>query len=137
MNFDSLVTITSRDPDYAPAFSKLFAPSNITAISKEITKRLKERTQKNIRVPDYNIIDNLKELYLNRPNSAEVLTNEVINYCVESIIQEDEIAEQNFALDPNIMMYDDTFGISKFNQSDMKLNYKKYNNVNFDIKDSH
>ncbi len=136
MSRDQYEFLRTSGSEVNEEYSFLFSEESIKYISNKVTQKLRAlyprgRPQM---VDNDSIKGCLWEKYLNERKHPMVLREELINYFVNSIVHEKEVVALKNSYDPWIQNYDGNHGIVLADMNTMKLNHKKGERVNFDIR---
>ena len=128
--------ITTVNPNLEPEYEAFFNPGNIRFIRESITSRLKERfpNRHAMTVSVEDVTATMWEYYTKDYQHPQIMIEKIINVLVNQVAGDLELIDNNNQLDPHILNYDQSFGIAHYDPRTIKLNHRKYNNVDFNIR---
>lgn len=85
-------------------------------------------------VPKDQIQIQMWEVYSKEYNHQEIMAERVTYILANQVIEQYQNDDLIGNLDPDIMLMDQSFGITAYDQRSIKLNHKKYNNVDYEIR---
>lgn len=133
---DLVRTVNEVSPTAEPQYNEFFNEGNIKFIREGITSRIKSSfpQKQDITATREDIENIMWEIYTYQYEQVQVMVQKAINILANLIETELSYMEQGQKLDPHIMNYDQSFGISDYDQRAIKLNQRKYHNVDYNIR---
>jgi len=114
-----------------PQYSGYMTDSNISLISEEVTKLVKERFPQDLpfKVANSSISNAMWEVYKHQRQHPQVMIQMVINLLTEQVILQKETLNTRY--DPHILDTPELFGISSHNLGNIKLNNRRNEPMQF------
>lgn len=136
MNQSVYETLRKEGNPLSESYNFLFSDESIRYVSKEVTKHLHELypRERAAVVTNESIKGILWEKYVHERKDPMVIREETIKYLVNHISNEKEIVKHKNSLDPWIQNYDGNYGLVQADMNTMKLNHRRGERVNFDIR---
>lgn len=128
--------ISQADPAGNPGYSQFFTQENVDHIYKSIQEEVKRLCPNRplTTVPKDQIDQTMWEIYHKEYNHPQIMIQRIINILANEVAGQYETEDQVASLDPSIMLMDQSFGITAYDPRSIKLNERKYNNVDYNIR---
>jgi hypothetical protein len=124
----------STDPN--SRYNQFFTEGNIDFVYNSIIAEVKKVCpDKPLTSVPRDIIDTtMWEIFDKEYNHPQIMLQRIINILSNQVIGEYQAEDFNNSLDPHILQYDQAFGIVAYDPQSIKLNHRKYNNIDYTIR---
>ncbi len=118
------------------AYSRFFKKENVELIYNSIIPIVQKHFPQKppTTVPRETILIQMWEIYSKEYNDDNIMLNRCTNILANQVIEQYNGEELIAGLDPSIMLMDQSFGITAYDPRSIKLDNRRYNNIDYNIR---